>query len=254
MRRIVIAFGLSAILLVAGGQCLAATAKQEAISRFVLGNQDYKQGRYQEAISQYEAIIASGMESGEVYYNLGNAYFKINEIGKAIANYERALELIPRDSDVIFNLRYARSLTQKRLVNPDTNFFREMMQGHIAYYTVDEMVVIITVLVLLLGAVFLLGWIFKWSRFIQIGLRLIVTVLLVMYAFGLWQKTVRQADRAIVLRAVSANFEPRQEATSHFDLTVGAPVKVLTTRDGWVKVRRQDRRLGWIPRDALEIL
>lgn len=254
MRRALIAVIMTAVLVWGGTQAWAASAKQEAISRFVLGNQDYKQGRYAEAIQQYESIIASGLESGELYYNLGNAYFKQKELGKAIANYERALQLIPRDSDVNFNLRHARSLTQKRMVNQPGNFFKAMMDGHIAYYTFDEMVVILTALVFLLGAVYLTGWIFKWSQFIRVGLRLVVAVLILMYGVGLWQKTAVQAHRAIVLRPVSANFEPRAEATSHFDLAVGAPVKVVTTRDGWVKVRRMDRRLGWIPRDALEIL
>lgn len=231
-----------------------AAPKQEAISQFVLGNQAYKQGKYDEAIRQYEAIITAGLASGEIYYNLGNAYFKKKELGMAIANYERALRLIPRDSDVNFNLRYARSLTEKRVVTQQPNVFRAMMNGHVAYYTYDEMVVILTVLVLILGAVFLLGWVFKWSRFIRMGLKTVIVVMIVMYGVGLWYKSAVQADRAIVLRAVSANFEPRPEATSHFDLPVGAAVKVITTRDGWVKVRRPDRRLGWIPDSALEIL
>ncbi|MCA9392564.1 MAG: tetratricopeptide repeat protein [Candidatus Omnitrophica bacterium] len=248
---------LSVMLAVVTGPALQASAaagKQEAISRFVLGNQAYKQGNYDQAVTEYQAIITAGMASGEVYYNLGNAYFKKKQLGLAIANYERALQLIPRDSDVNFNLRHARSLTQKRVVTDQPNLIQVLMDNHIGYYTFDEMVIILTVLVLVLGAVLLLGWIFKWSRYIQMGLRTVIGVMIIMYAVGLWYKCVTQADRAIVLRPVSANFEPREEATSHFDLPVGTAVKVVTTKDGWVKVRRADRRLGWIPGNALEIL
>lgn len=243
-----------AVFLVGGADAFAAAPKQEAISSFVLGNQAYKKGDFDGAIADYETIINSGLESGEVYYNLGNAYFKKGNLGKAIANFERALRLIPRDSDVNFNLRHARSLTQKRLLSEQSHFFITMMNQHIAYYTTDEMVIILTALVFLLGAVFLLGWIFKWSQFVRVGLRCILLVLIVLYSVGLVNKSVRQAGRAIVLREVSANFEPNEAATSHFELPVGVPVTVILTRDGWVKVRRSDRLLGWIPRSAVEIL
>lgn len=245
---------LIAVLLVGGADVLAAAPKQEAISSFVLGNQAYKKGDYDAAIADYETIINNGLESGELYYNLGNAYFKKGNLGKAIANYERALQLIPRDSDVNFNLRHARSLTQKRLLSEQSNFLVTMMDQHIAYYTTDEMVIILTVLVFLMGAILLLGWIFKWSPFIRVGLRCVLFVLIVLYAVGLVNKTLRQTGRAIVLSEVSANFEPNEAATSHFELPVGVPVTVISTRDGWVKVRRADRRLGWIPRSAVEIL
>lgn len=236
------------------GSVSSASTKQDAISRFVLGNQDYKQGNYEQAIKQFQAIIDSGLHSGELYYNLGNAYFKQNEVGKAIANYERALQYIPRDSDVNFNLRYAQSLTQKRANEQSANFFRMMLDGHVAYYTYDEMVIIMTILILMLGGVLLLAMIFKWTSLIRWGVSGILSALIVVYAVGLWQKVDQATDRAIVLRSVSANFEPREEATSHFDLSIGTPVKVMNQRDGWVKVQRTDRRLGWIPVDSLEIL
>ena len=80
---------------------------EEATQTFEQGNQLYLQAKYPEAISQYEKIVQSGFESGELYFNLGNAYYKNGNIQKAILNYERAKEMLPRDEDVQFNLQLA---------------------------------------------------------------------------------------------------------------------------------------------------
>ena len=71
-------------------------SKDRAVSHFVSGNLAYKEADYSKAVSEYEAIIKGGRESGAVYYNLGNSHFKMGEFGKAILNYERVRRLIPR--------------------------------------------------------------------------------------------------------------------------------------------------------------
>lgn len=67
----------------------------------------YKQKKYDEAIQKYETVVAQGLKSVELHYNLGNAYYKKQQLGKAILNYERALLLNPRDKDTQFNLKLA---------------------------------------------------------------------------------------------------------------------------------------------------
>ena len=92
---------------------LAKSTAQDAIqlnTLFFQGNSFYQEERYSEAVKAYEQLVAMGVKSGPLYYNLGNAYFRIGTKGKAILNYERALQLLPRDADVKSNLDYARSL------------------------------------------------------------------------------------------------------------------------------------------------
>jgi tetratricopeptide (TPR) repeat protein len=89
---------------------------------FARANQLYEEGRYQEAVAKYEEILASGMQDGRVYYNLGNAYFKQDKLGPAILNYERAQRLMPRDEDIKVNLAYARSQIVDKVETPDQGF------------------------------------------------------------------------------------------------------------------------------------
>ncbi|MCU1277516.1 MAG: tetratricopeptide repeat protein, partial [bacterium] len=69
---------------------------------FRRGNDAYFHGRYQEAVDAYEQVVALGVLSADLFYNLGNAYLKVEQLGPAIYNYERALELDPSQDDVRF--------------------------------------------------------------------------------------------------------------------------------------------------------
>ena len=75
------------------------------------GNQRYQAGDFDGALERYAQILDDGLESGELYYNIGNTYFKLGELGPAILYYERARRLMPSDGDLLANLELARSLT-----------------------------------------------------------------------------------------------------------------------------------------------
>ena len=82
---------------------------------FYKGNTLYEQGSYADAISEYSKLLGQDIESGHLFYNMGNAYFKKGELGQAILHYEKAKRLIPRDSDLKLNYKFA--LSQ---INADT--------------------------------------------------------------------------------------------------------------------------------------
>jgi tetratricopeptide (TPR) repeat protein len=75
---------------------------------FIRANGLYGDGKYAEAATAYEQILAQGIESGAVQYNLGNAYLKAGDVGRAVLAYERARRLIPGDPDLAANLGFAR--------------------------------------------------------------------------------------------------------------------------------------------------
>lgn len=78
-------------------------------------NQFYNQSQFREAAEIYERAIASGVENGHLYYNLGNAYFRMGNLPKAILDYAKAQNLLPRDEDVEANLKYAIRQTADQL-------------------------------------------------------------------------------------------------------------------------------------------
>ena len=68
----------------------AAAAPTTPQTAFFRANTLYTQGQYAKAIEAYEAVLQSGLVSGNLYFNLGNSYFKAGQVGRAILNYERA--------------------------------------------------------------------------------------------------------------------------------------------------------------------
>ena len=81
-----------------------------AQSSFEKGNDLYQKGKYEQAISAYQSVLASKNHSSELYFNLGNCYYKLNKVAPAIYNYEKALVLNPDDAEITNNLKFAQKL------------------------------------------------------------------------------------------------------------------------------------------------
>lgn len=88
----------------------ALEEKQSSQGSYNLGNSTYRQGRYEEAIKQYEsaASTAAGTEErANAYHNLGNAHFQAGQFEESVEAYKNALRLNPNDIDTKQNLSMA---------------------------------------------------------------------------------------------------------------------------------------------------
>ena len=99
-------------------------------------DQAYREKKYQQAIKDYESLLRSGV-SASLYYNLGNAYYRTDNITKAILNYERAALLEPGNSDIKFNLQFARSKTIDKFSESDEMFFVNWYRAKVKFTSVD---------------------------------------------------------------------------------------------------------------------
>jgi outer membrane protein assembly factor BamD (BamD/ComL family) len=120
---ILIATVLSAWIASAEEITTQGVATKSADELWTEAERAYREGEFAEAVVAYEAIIAQGMESAELYYNLGNAYFKQNNLGRSILFYNRAQLLNPSDEDVRHNLVYARTKTKDNIQQLPAFFF-----------------------------------------------------------------------------------------------------------------------------------
>lgn len=86
----------------------AARAADDPALAFDRANKLYEQGRYAEAATAYQRLVASNAPDAALFFNLGNAQFKAGHPGLAIAAYRRAREITPRDPSLRFNLQFVR--------------------------------------------------------------------------------------------------------------------------------------------------
>lgn len=221
--------------------------RDEARARFVQAGIAYKDGRYAEAADLYEGVLTKGWESGPLYYNLANSYFRQADLGRAILNYERARRRIPRDHDLEANYRYALSLTKNN--RSATGVWRRTVDHATGSFSADELAGTLAGLGIVLGMVHLWALYFSWPRRRKAVVLAGPLVVLVIVLSVSVLKFYAAADLAVVLTDSDGRFEPRDEATTYFELHAGGRVRIVKEYGAWVKVQRPDGKTGWVKRE-----
>jgi tetratricopeptide (TPR) repeat protein len=219
---------------------------------FKEANRFYKDNKYDQAIEAYEKIIRTGFESGELYYNLGNSYFKKGELGRALLNYERSRLFMPADSDLRSNYHFVRSVLNvpagpqgsSRFLNwADLLFDGIGMNGLTALLSV----LWISILALLAARL----WLPALKPY-AVPLAALCAAALIASSVALARKISYYEHGAVVIGSdLEAKFEPGSGATTYFKLTEGSPVFILERASGWIKIRRPDAKIGWVPAESI---
>ena len=229
-------------------------------SLWTTANQAYMEGRWADAVADYEMISGMGLESAALFCNTGDAYFKDGNIPMAILYYERALKLDPSYEDARYNLELLNNIIQDR-IDPVPDFILKVWAKDICYVMDSDAwavcFLVLLALTLALALLFILGATAAGRRTgFFTG---IVTLLLAIasLSFSLWQKNdYMSADDAIVMRPVtSVKSSPSAEAsTDLFILHEGTKVRILDTVGNWNNIELADGRQGWILSKDIEII
>lgn len=232
--------------------CGYAITKQKA-------DDSYRQGNYQQAISDYKELLTKGISSA-LYYNLGNAYYRSDSLSKAILCYERAYKLSPSDKDIRFNLQFARSKTIDKIAPGDDNFFTVMYRSVVTFADVDTWAFtgicsIIIALVLMLCYLFASPlWLRKTGFF---GSVVFLFVFVFSTAFAWQQKYWFDNSRgAIVMSsAIGVKSAPEDKTPDAFIIHEGTRVNILDNDiKGWKQIQLGDGREGWIKSGVIEMI
>jgi tetratricopeptide (TPR) repeat protein len=256
LHRFIVLLGITVALFgfVAGAPKYAlAQAPERAFTR---ANDTYKNADYKRAAQMYEDLVTSGIESEEVYFNLGNCYYKLGNIAAAILNYERAQRLDPTDEDIDFNLTLAQSrITDK--IDPAPQFFVvKWWRMFVALATPSAWSLVGVILVwsfIVVAALFFIARSpsFKKAMF-AVGLVMLFCAAL-MFTFAFQQHN--KATSAIVFASsVVAKSEPQEESKDLFVLHEGTKIDILGIDGEWYKVRIADGSVGWMRLNTVRII
>ncbi len=242
--------GLILILLILASGAVAADFAEE----FQQANQFYEQREYESAIRLYESILSEGIESAELYYNLGNAYFRNDDIGHAILNYLRAQRLDPADEDIRHNLEFARQFSRVKMegvkLNPVTGFLESLVQP----YRLHTMAWVSSILFILFCLVLMIryGLGFR-GPLIRAGV--IVGLVLVVIFSGLTTFKYRTdyLTRRVVIVAEDSPIlnGPTANADLEFQGAPGLVAEVVATSGDYYNVLFENKRRGWIKQDLV---
>jgi hypothetical protein len=252
MKRKIVILVLPILLLSMSG---TKADLETASALFHKGNQSYEEGKFDQAIQEYEEILNLGIKDFRVFYNLGNAHFRRNQLGKAILNYRRALDLRPRDEDAQANLSYIKLYTLDKIEERKINPFSNILRSFLALWSVDEYAVL-TSLFYTLSMLFGILMLFRGpKRHLRLGF---VTVLILMVIFGsslLAKIYYESVDHGVV---IAPEVEIRSGPGEDYILQVtgheGLEFRLDGEAETWYRISLPNGIRGWIPKDAAEII
>jgi tetratricopeptide (TPR) repeat protein len=219
------------------------------------GNQSYSSADYSGAVSQYESVLRSGLESSGLYFNLGNAYFKLNNIPAAILNYEKAAKLDPTDENIQFNLALANSRIIDKMEPLPEFFLRTWWKSLMNTFSSDRwakiglagfiLALVALALFFVSGSVFLRKTAF-WSVILLLGLMSISLI----FSVGEYRDYSRHNSAIIFTPTVTVKSSPNDASVDLFVIHEGTKVFVTDQVEGWSEVRLANGHVGWVKTEA----
>jgi tetratricopeptide (TPR) repeat protein len=220
-------------------------------------NEHYTKEEFQKAIDGYNQILMAGIESPEVYFNLGNAYYKTKQYTLSILNYERAKLLAPDDIDIEFNLQVANQKVVDSIQELPGIFIIRWWNAIVNSQSTDTW----AVLCIFSFIIFLtmLGFYFfaKTSEVKRITFW--SGCFLILFTIFSWSFAAKQKSRlvnhsyAIVMQpTVTVKSSPSEKGTNLFVVHEGLKVRITDKLGDWVEISLSDGNKGWLLTESVE--
>lgn len=260
--------------------CLSANAQDStAIAKDTLapihnteakaeGNSDqaiaaYNEGNFRKAIEILEneksQYLEKGMESAQLYYNLGNAYFRINDLAHARLNYEKAKLLDPGDRDTSHNIDYLSTKIEDKILIADTFFlniwFRAVQNLFSSNGWAIMSVVFFLLLIACLATFFISRQIVIKKVSFYVGIvSLVIVIFGNVFAFGQKNKILKRDTAVIMVGSASVVSSPDINSKELFILHSGTKVYITKEDRSWLEIEVDNGSVGWIQRDKIEVI
>lgn len=237
------------VLLMAVSSAVVSAAPGDMSSDFRKLEEQFQQAQsnaeFAGVANGYEALKEQNGTSVSVLFNQANAWFKAEELGRAIAGYRQALRLAPGDAAIRSNLKLAVKKGGHSLAQPTAVDYAFFWKDRI---TTSALAILITGLLLLAAALFLLN---RKSSLGRLTLRILTTVTLILIASFALKVSEEQpaAHGVVVVDSSDARKGPATSYESAFSspLTDGREFTVVRQQKGWVEVHINGIGSGWIP-------
>jgi len=235
-----------------------AKVQSAALGLYNEANGLYRKGQFMEARDKYLQVVNSGVQNGQVYYNLGNACFKVNRLGEAILWYERALRLEPRDADIQANLRFANKIKKDREPAKEENPIWLFLVAVYLYPTLNELGILFGVSFFLLFLAAAWG---LWNRGRKrtAWLGALLTCVFLALSSGFFFATriyvhTNLREGIITAEEGIARSGPDRDQTVVFQVHEGTKVKIERQELDWLLIRLDNGWGGWLPAAVVSVI
>lgn len=222
-------------------------------------NTAYINADYHTAAESYEQILAQGLSSVKLYYNLANTYFKGDHLGRAILFYHRALRLAPGNADIRYNLSVAEALTKDNIESiPEfflVGWLRDVrhMMGCTAW-SLFSLAALACAMALFLLYLLSPHLSLRKTGFYGTLSAALLFMLTTWFALGERHEMLDQTQAVVMSASTAVKSSPDKSATDLFILHEGTVVEIVSQLDGWCEVVIADGKKGWTECKKTEII
>ena len=222
-------------------------------------NTAYINGDFHAAAEFYEQILARGLSSMKLYYNLANACFKEGRLGKSILFYHRALRLAPGNDDIRYNLSVAEARTKDNIEDIPEFFFVTWMREARHTMSCTAWSILSLVLLACALALFLVYLLAQRLSLRKAGFYgTVVAVLLCMlttwFALGERREMLDDTSAVVMTASTAVKSSPDKSSTDLFVLHEGTVVTITNRLDDWCEVVIADGKKGWLECRKIETI
>ena len=220
---------------------------------FELGNKQYVNENYSAAISLYDSILISGLESSELYYNLGNCHYKTNDWANAIWHYEKSLQL-NNNEKTKHNLELVKLKIIDR-IEPLPQLFYKKWWINLTQNLSTQVWQILTLFGM--GFIFILQLI---SQFKSLKSKLVtkifsaITVIILLITQTSYHNNFTKKEAIIFSETITVNSAPTISSTNLFTLHAGSKVEIIDTIGDWINIKIANGNSGWIAQNSIKEL
>jgi hypothetical protein len=254
--------GIVAIVLLLLGSLLIFGTRNRTQDNALMqtANTLYAQERYVEATQMYEQLAAEGLESRDLYFNLGNVYYMQSDFGRSILNYERAADIAPRDADVQANLATARAQVEGQIIGatPQDNPIETVAATASDWMTGNELAIVLLTVWFVFGGLLLAYRAVsaeKRTRTFKTAIAIVGIFVVLFGAAFVSQSYVdaQHTNAVVVMETVDISTGPGAQYQTTFSLYGGTDVYIQSQRGDWTQFTLPGTDVsGWIPTIAVE--
>ena len=220
---------------------------------FEKANKAYNNSDYTSAITLYDSILTIGLESSELYYNLGNCHYKAQNWANAIWHYEKSLKL-ERNDKTIQNLELANLKIIDRIEDIPQLFYKKWWSSFISIFNTFSWQLISILIIWLALTIKILSQFTNYKKEHFLFIFYSLALISVFATYSSYQRNITKKEAIIFTSSVVVNSAPTTNSTNLFSLHSGSKIEILDTIGEWINIKIANGNSGWILQNSIKEL
>jgi len=211
----------------------------------------YKKGEYSKALEEYTEYLDIGIQSPELYLNIGNCHYRMGNFGESLLYYRRAWFLSPGNENINNNI--ALFSKEKANPNPFISFFSRMVD-RISLRAFSYLLVISFTLLVVIVSIRLIQTV-KLINFPSNPLLFLFGLffLFSLIGFSIWYARVK-SGWVVTTETTIAYSGPNEDFKELMRVDEAEEGSLVREDDGWWLIHFHSGAGGWIDSTNAELI